>query len=933
MVHSQLIPSMCVALIVFILFPLVICQKCPKECACQHKKGVTFAMCDVDNINSVNSIDLQPETTTALQLNCQNSSPSSLNAKMFQKLNQLMSVLFMNCSFDYIDKNTFTGLDNFEDFFVFNPVNFKLPPKFFHHIRNLKQLIISESDWHELSFDNFCVLINIRLLVFMKNPISNILENSTLCPGNQHSFRRLKKLILNQNEIQILRTGFAERFQSLQYLTFQGNKIKEIQNGSLVNLTQLEYLDVSHNYLQKLPDDFCDGCTELMELDISDNPITDIPASVSKMYNLRKFNAKNTLLSDISIVQELSLLYLNVINSNLNTISPPFCRNNSILEELYLGGNQMVRIPENAFENCNSLEKLDLSSNNIESLSDESFNGLPSLKVLYLPMNKISHIDNGTFSTLITLNILDLSSNFLTKLPLFPPLTTLLNLTGNQLRNINFYERTTLLIVQHLFINNNKIQTIKNYTFFNCVYLKDLHLNENGLRNLEEFAFASLLYLSHLHISYNYLEDFHSALKPLTRLNELEADHNLLSTLKRNTFPILLRRINVSKNKIKTIEEGTFENLKYLEMVDLRWNEIASLDSSSVKLNPNIIAVSNFAIFGNPLKCDCHLTFLKNTSVNKYPIFTDLAPSSECCQHDIYYLKGNHSESTDEKQFVCGYKSNSLFKLSFSCYLNCQCCLTENCLCQQKCSKNCLCRFRYDLTDFRVDCKNGNLTDAKGLHPNATLIDLSGNDLGYLRNGTFIKQTRAEILYLNHSKITGIGQRTFITFNLLKILHLEYNVIRMLDSHSLLGLWNLKELILHHNEIERILPATFNMTPNLEVLDLSHNNLVRIESQTFNANSLKTIALFENPWSCSCEDLKSLQELLITRSSEIDSESILCMQSQIPVLQYDVTFCQNKFLNSSTEMLRAHVTKPVYSLSIGLTLIEIVFYSTYYLNP
>ena len=922
-------------LIVLAMFPLINSYECPKECQCVQKTqaDAVSVSCLFTRLNYDMSFNvLAPQNTTDLLIMCNNNSrsKSTLQPRMFQELFKLEQLIILNCKFNYMGEDVLAGLNSLKNLSIFNALQLSIHPNALLHVPNLEILKIIDSDWHGLVPNSLCTLNKISSLNFRGNQIGSMSEVLNLCSHKQSFFNELMFLELDFNQIQFLKSGFWKRFKKLHVLSMKGNKIEKIPNDTLINFSKLKYLDVSYNYLTQLPDDFLDGCFQVNILNISNNYISKLPQVIRKLKDLWKLYASNTALTDITLLKQTSLIILDIHNSNLTVIPPRFCGKNSYLKQLILSQNDISEIPPNTFKDCLRLIYLDLSVNNISTLFNDSFKGLKRLKMLLLSNNQISNCGKETFVNLRSMTRLNLSRNFLPEIPAIPQRLELIDLSDNHIQNISnkTFSHYSNFYLEYLLLSQNYIKNIEDNAFQFLYKLLILNLKNNNLTVLKRFTFSEFNHLYGLNIAYNKITDIHLVLYKLQNLKYLFAGHNLISKLQRNTFPKELSVIHLQHNQIKTIEWNTFENMETLMTVDLRWNKMVTLDQFSLRISLKNQA-TNFFIAGNFFQCDCKLAWLKKNSMmmtyksSGYPIFQDLNVVL-CSNYGKHWLPIGLLHSIKANEFLCEYERSFYSKLPFSCGVFCECCLQENCYCQDTCPEKCHCMYTFNRNSKPVNCNNKNLTDASGIPSNATMIDLSVNDLGYLTNKTFDNQSKAEILYLNNSKITGIGERTFITFKVLKVLSLEYNKIMILDSNSLFGLWNLKELLLSHNEIKIISPGTFNATPNLEFLDLSYNNLRKFDSQTFNIDNLKTIILFKNPWSCNCEDVNSLRDFLITRTSEINSQSILCNESQIPVLEYTIDFCQNKSLNSTIQMLLVKDTTLVYGLSIGLTIIAVV---------
>ena len=68
------------------------------------------------------------------------------------------------------------------------------------------------------------------------------------------------------------------------------------------------------------------------------------------------------------------------------------------LHDLYVCGNPLTEINENAFIGLNSLQRLYLCFNLLVDIKENAFIGLENLQVLHLYKNQLSEIEENTFT-------------------------------------------------------------------------------------------------------------------------------------------------------------------------------------------------------------------------------------------------------------------------------------------------------------------------------------------------------------------------------------------------------------------------------------------------------------------------------------------------------------------------------------------------------
>jgi Leucine-rich repeat (LRR) protein len=178
------------------------------------------------------------------------------------------------------------------------------------------------------------------------------------CGGTQnidlnYIFHKISFELRNGNnhfkEFKLNNTGISELKEStFEDITFESIKIEEASNLSIIhknafNVTNihLKELYISNTSLKNFP------------------PNNDIFTAISLMPNIESVQITNSLIEEIP---DNAFRPLNGEQTNLT--------------KLYLFGNKIKRIGNNAFEYLTSLKRLELYSNDINHISDKAFNFL-----------------------------------------------------------------------------------------------------------------------------------------------------------------------------------------------------------------------------------------------------------------------------------------------------------------------------------------------------------------------------------------------------------------------------------------------------------------------------------------------------------------------------------------------------------------------------
>ncbi|XP_032384355.1 transforming growth factor beta activator LRRC32 isoform X1 [Etheostoma spectabile] len=161
----------------------------------------------------------------------------------------------------------------------------------------------------------------------------------------------------------------------------------------------------------------------------------------------------------------------------------------------------------------------------------------------------------------VRLRRLDLSNNFITQL-----------------------HTLALPYLEQLDLSSNQLDLISEGAFENLARLEELNLSRNVLNNnvgSNGRALQSISRLKSLDISLNGLSDdaLELYLQNKSSLDELKMTGNVLTRLSHNLFKESkgLRAITLDDNQISVIEQGTFEPLSQLEMLNLAKNNLAHI--------------------------------------------------------------------------------------------------------------------------------------------------------------------------------------------------------------------------------------------------------------------------------------------------------------------------------------------------------------------
>ncbi|XP_053311957.1 toll-like receptor 8 [Spea bombifrons] len=454
--------------------------------------------------------------------------------------------------------------------------------------------------------------------------------------------KNLYELNLEKNNIfSIGRESFSELIQlkklHLGYNCYYGNgcdSVFEIQDGTFDKLQELTILSLCFNNLTRVPRDLP---SSLKELYINNNKITVIGRDDFKnLVNLSVLNLNancpwcyntyypcvpcigySSIEIDLYAFQYLTnLRELNLASNSLKSIPSKWFENTTNLQVLSLQFNFLAKEMASAefLLKLPFLQVLDLSFN-YELLSyprniniSNNFSKLVSLKELYIKgyiFQKISQYNMAPLTKLTKLNILNFGVNFVTHVDfkvfeLFPNLTALY-LSENKIspisENVNpgrFLESNPNKYV--LYENSEQRSTISMSSRLlpHCIARgKAVDLSLNSIFFIDPEAFRSFGDVSCLNLSFNGIGQNLNGTEfiYLKNLKYLDLSNNKLDFASVNAFQELpqLEILDLSFNKHYFVISGvthqlTFiENLHKLRILNLNWNEIATLTEAEIK--------------------------------------------------------------------------------------------------------------------------------------------------------------------------------------------------------------------------------------------------------------------------------------------------------------------------------------------------------------
>ena len=564
-------------------------------------------------------------------------------------------------------------------------------------------------------------------------------------------------------------------------------------------------------------------------------------------------------------------------------------------------GNMLTALPENFFRFTPKLSSLLLPHNRLEAVDvDSMFRSNGALKVLDLSHNALRNVTIGWKSSLRALQSLSLSHNYLKDLRIEAQMPSLwrLEVSHNGLRNLSL-QMGKFPSLQVADWSHNQIGAVPRNAFAKNQGLQAVRFDGNRLERIDG-VFYNLPNLSWLNVSSNRIKVFDYAMVPeslkwldihqnsITGLENyfskaigltfVDASFNKIKELGPQNIPDTIETLILNDNVIDTLVPYSFFKKQSLQKVDLSLNKLHTIDRNSLRLSSDVTSRPTFSLGGNPIKCDCHMSWFKTVNGDSsmqlnFPVISDL---------ESIYCQLLHSKDrsvvplvdASSEDFLCTYKTH--------CFALCHCCDYDACDCEMTCPNNCTCYHDNSWSKNIAECSSENLSDLPDQLPmDATEIFLDDNNIRELKSHNFIGRKNLNTLYLNHSKIFKVENHTFNGLSSLIELHLEDNILTKLEGEEFQGLHELRSLYLHNNFLKSIGNSTFQGLHSLTHLTLHGNKLVQFGVWHLTANQLlMRVSLAGNRWTCECKFVDQFQAWMKSfRGVIVDKRHLFCTPS------------------------------------------------------
>ncbi len=364
-------------------------------------------------------------------------------------------------------------------------------------ILKIERIGLSEAidkDINEIAFWSSSVSLLHLDIILAKFPnikkISLSSESKLKNPEKFENCQEITELVLELEDFTGISSNTFSDCKKLESATINVESLTELPDGLYKSQGNLQYLELTGKDLKLRVSSF-EGLTSLSELELRPMKLNHVEENFFQSLKIKKlhFFGKNKghtfpieSLNSQETIEELTIMQTNLspgpetlgsilrsikqlkiidLDDNLIRSVEAFVYLPNV-ERVFLAGNEIEKLPANAFKGCPRLIFLQLSHNPIKALRGDEFVQLSGLKELYLSGTKLASIPQTTFHPLRALKMLVLASIF----------------TGsNNIINKELFLYSTNL--KKLALSGNNIQAIDPAAFANLHSLTFLDLRFN----------------------------------------------------------------------------------------------------------------------------------------------------------------------------------------------------------------------------------------------------------------------------------------------------------------------------------------------------------------------------------------------------------------------------------------------------------------------
>lgn len=228
----------------------------------------------------------------------------------------------------------------------------------------------------------------------------------------------MQVLSLRGNAIESLEAGVFSHLKLLENLDLSENQIRMIEDEALAGLANLRVLRLQSNLLHTVPTSNLDLVPDLTELSLGGNEVMEIRESAFRaLRTLRDLDLSGTIIDGGLVLESFrglsALRKLNLEGCGLMSVPTTPLGILRQLEELHIGQNLFVTLPEHAFRNNRNLQYLFVSRcPYLVHLEKNVLEYNLNIKEVVITDNpELTYIAPGALRSLPQLRLLDLRNN------------------------------------------------------------------------------------------------------------------------------------------------------------------------------------------------------------------------------------------------------------------------------------------------------------------------------------------------------------------------------------------------------------------------------------------------------------------------------------------------------------------------------------------
>ncbi|XP_016405589.1 PH domain leucine-rich repeat-containing protein phosphatase 2-like [Sinocyclocheilus rhinocerous] len=437
-----------------------------------------------------------------------------------------------------------------------------------------------------------------------------------------------------------------------------------------------------------------------------------------------------------------------------------------------------------------------------------------------------------------------------------------------------------------LYLSCNGLSAVPSH-LENLQSLQTLCLDGNRLDSLPE-ELGSLAQLCSLGLSFNDFPHVPGVVERLCALDKLAMAGNQVETL--DLFSLLrmthIKSIDLRLNGLRCVKSETLEPVKHLTQLDLRDNQLTSLDLSSACSLETLQCQRNqlgaLTLSGFTLRT-LHASDNRLTTVNIYPVPSQLT-NMDLSRNLLEYLP----------DWVCDSRKIEVLDVSHNLLSELPARLLSSLSLRKLLAGNNRLERLADLLD----------------HIPLETLDLQHNKLRELPESFFYKALNLKYLNVSANALETIppSSQSEESLSTLQELYLTGNNLNENCAALLVGHQNLRVLHMAYNQLQSFPASKLSKLEVLEELNLSGNKLKTIPSTVSSCKRLHTLIAHSNHISVFPEVL-SLPEIKLVDVSCNEQTEILLPDSLPSTLQeLDLTGNSSLMLEHKTLNLFSHIS-------------------------